>query len=45
MKHSFVTPCERQLDVTVAFFPEYVPLYVVNEEDREVTIFYLRPGM
>jgi hypothetical protein len=34
---------ERFYALEAEFFPEYSPLYVVNESDSEVGIFYLRP--
>ncbi len=34
---------ERFFVFTSEFFPQFAPLYVVNETDGEVGIFYLRP--
>jgi len=33
---------ERMFIFVAEFFPEYSPLYVVNEAESEVDIFYLR---
>jgi hypothetical protein len=34
---------EEMFVFVAEFFPEYALVYVVNEDDREVVIFYLRP--
>ncbi|MEX2246325.1 MAG: hypothetical protein WEC75_06530 [Dehalococcoidia bacterium] len=35
---------ERILFFTAEFLPEYIPVYILNEQDREAHVFSLRPG-
>jgi len=35
---------EKMLVFVAEFFPEYSPVYVVDEAEDEVVIFYLRPN-
>jgi hypothetical protein len=34
---------EKMFVLVAEFFPEYAPVYVVNHDESEVDIFYLRP--